>query len=109
MVELAAGQPGFLGVDSARGADGFGLTVSYWASPEAIAAWKADAEHQVARETGRTRWYSHYTLRVARVERSYAMPRSAAAIGAPAEVGLSGTFDTPGTSGTPVASRPPAD
>ena len=37
MVELASGQPGYLGVESARDADGFGITVSYWASPEAIA------------------------------------------------------------------------
>jgi hypothetical protein len=26
MIELAAGQPGFLGVESARGADGLGIT-----------------------------------------------------------------------------------
>jgi len=74
MVALAEGQPGFLGVDSARGADGFGITVSYWASEDAIRAWRAHAEHRIARETGRSHWYTHYTLRVARVERSYAMP-----------------------------------
>ena len=76
MVELAQGQPGFLGVDSARGADGFGLTVSYWRSEADIAAWKAHAEHRIARETGRSTWYAHYTLRVAKVERAYAMPAS---------------------------------
>ena len=32
MVELAATQPGFLGIDSTRGDDGFGITVSYWRS-----------------------------------------------------------------------------
>lgn len=74
MVALAEGQPGFLGVDSARGADGFGLTVSYWASEDAIRAWRVHAEHRIARETGRAHWYAHYTLRVAKVERSYAMP-----------------------------------
>ena len=71
MVELAAQQPGFLGVESARGADGFGITVSYWASEEAIAAWRRHAEHTLAREQGRTRWYSGFALRVARVERAY--------------------------------------
>ena len=30
MVELAREQPGFLGVESARDAEGFGITVSYW-------------------------------------------------------------------------------
>ena len=71
MVELAAGQPGFLGVESARGAGGFGITVSYWESTQAIANWKANAEHRIAQETGKTRWYAHYQLRVAKVERAY--------------------------------------
>jgi len=70
MNELAADMPGFLGVDSARDAE-TGITVSYWESEAAIASWKADAEHTVIRETGRTRWYSAYELRVARVERAY--------------------------------------
>jgi heme-degrading monooxygenase HmoA len=71
MVELASQQPGFLGVESARTTDGLGITVSYWSSKEAIAAWKAHAEHRVAQETGRRDWYSGYHLRVARVERDY--------------------------------------
>ncbi len=74
MVELAARQPGFLGVESVRGADGFGITVSYWASVEAIAHWKADVEHLAAQEMGRRAWYAHYELRVAKVERAYAKP-----------------------------------
>ncbi len=75
MIELAAEMPGFLGVDSARGDDGVGITVSYWESEDAIAAWKADAEHTVVRETGRALWYAEYELRVARVERAYGFTR----------------------------------
>ncbi len=71
MVELAAQQPGYLGAMSARGADGFGITVSYWASEADIARWKAHVEHVVARERGRRDWYEAYTLQVARVERAY--------------------------------------
>lgn len=74
MVELAAQQPGFLGVESVRGADGFGITVSYWRSEEDIAAWRRHAEHRVAQEQGRTQWYEHYELRVARVERAWGGP-----------------------------------
>jgi heme-degrading monooxygenase HmoA len=74
MVELAAQQPGFLGVESARTPDGLGITVSYWESEESIAAWKAQAEHKVAQETGKRVWYSDYRLRVARVEREYGKP-----------------------------------
>jgi heme-degrading monooxygenase HmoA len=68
MVEMAARQPGFLGIESARGADGFGITVSYWSSREAIAAWRDVAEHRAAQALGRERWYEHFELRVARVE-----------------------------------------
>ena len=69
MVELAAQQPGFLGVDSAR--EGLGITVSYWLSLEAIAAWKANAEHQVAQRFGREKWYAHFHTRICKVERDY--------------------------------------
>lgn len=69
MLELAARQPGFLGVDSAR-SDGVGITVSYWRDEASIAAWREQAEHAEARRLGRQRWYEQFTLRVARVERA---------------------------------------
>jgi len=71
MVELASQQPGFLGVETVRDANGFGITVSYWSSEEAIAAWKSHMEHQGAQEGGKRVWYSDYQLRVAKVERDY--------------------------------------
>jgi heme-degrading monooxygenase HmoA len=74
MVDLASQQPGFLGVESVRGKDGFGITVSYWISAEAIAAWKANIEHLAAQEKGKQKWYEHYELRVAKVKRAYAKP-----------------------------------
>jgi heme-degrading monooxygenase HmoA len=73
MAELAAQHAGYLGVESARGADGLGITVSYWRSEADIANWKRHAEHVVAQETGKTRWYEHYITRVAKVERQYEM------------------------------------
>jgi len=76
MVSLASSQPGFLGVESARSANGFGITVSYWESPQAIADWKANAEHRIAQETGKTQWYADYQLRVAKVERAHGKPMS---------------------------------
>lgn len=77
MVELAGKQPGFLGVESARGADGVGITVSYWRDAASVAAWKRDEEHRVAQRTGQATWYADYRVRVARVERAYggAAPR----------------------------------
>src|SRR5437879_6597181 len=71
MVEMAAQQPGFLGVESARGGDGIGITVSYWASLDAIRAWREHAEHRIAQRLGREKWYARFRLRVCRVEEEY--------------------------------------
>jgi len=68
MVELGSMQPGFLGVESARGADGIGITVSYWASLEAIRSWREHFEHRIAQELGREKWYQWYRLHICRVE-----------------------------------------
>ena len=73
MVELARQQPGFLGVESARGADGLGITVSYWDSESSISQWREHAEHQIAQSLGRREWYAAYELRIARVERAYGL------------------------------------
>jgi len=69
MEELAKQQPGYLGFESAR--DGLGIAVSYWESLEAIASWKVVAEHQLAQQYGRQKWYSWYKVRICRVEREY--------------------------------------
>ena len=71
MAQLASQQPGYLGVDSVRDANGVGITVSYWSSEEAIVAWRRNAEHTITREQGRKHWYKEYELRVAKVERAY--------------------------------------
>ena len=75
MLELAAEQPGFLGVESAR-SDGLGITLSYWQSEEAIRAWREHAEHSAVREQGRADWYAAFATRVAKVERAYSFARS---------------------------------
>ncbi|MBK7938201.1 MAG: antibiotic biosynthesis monooxygenase [Lewinellaceae bacterium] len=69
MLELAAEQPGFLGVESARNETG--ITVSYWQSLEAIRHWKAHAEHRIAQQMGREKWYRSYKTRICLVERDY--------------------------------------
>jgi heme-degrading monooxygenase HmoA len=71
MVELVRQQPGFLGVEATGGPDGFGITVAYFDSENAIRNWKRNLEHAAAREKGRKAWYSHYEVRVAKVERAY--------------------------------------
>lgn len=76
MVELAGKQPGFRGMESARRADGFGITVSYWDSLAAIAAWKSELEHREAQARGRASYYERYEVRVCSVERSYRFTRT---------------------------------
>ncbi|WP_219838670.1 antibiotic biosynthesis monooxygenase [Paenibacillus sp. R14(2021)] len=71
MEELAAEQPGYLGMESAREADGVGITVSYWASLEAIRSWKANPAHLLAQKQGQDDWYAAYSVRICRVEREY--------------------------------------
>lgn len=71
MLELASEVHGYLGTESLRDADGFGVTISYWETEEAILTWKSQAEHAETRERGRWLWYEHFEVRVARVERAY--------------------------------------
>ncbi len=75
MFALAKEQPGFLGYDSTGGGDTLGITVSYWETEDAIAAWKATTEHVAAQREGRARWFDSYVVRVARVERAYDFTR----------------------------------
>lgn len=69
MLDTAKGQPGFLGVDSAR--EAIGITVSYWKNLESVKNWKEHACHRVARESGRAKWYEMFTVRIAKVEKEY--------------------------------------
>ena len=69
MVELAASQPGFLGIESVD--KEAGITVSYWADLDAIKNWKNNTEHLKAQELGREKWYLSYKTRISRVERDY--------------------------------------
>ena len=75
MERLGAEQPGYLGIESARGADGLGITISYWRDADAARAWKAVAEHLGAQRLGRERWYRAYRVRVAEVVREYGYER----------------------------------
>ncbi len=75
MWELAAQQPGYLGVEMVHSDDGFGMTVSYWESLDSIRKWRAQAEHKVAQQQGRATWYERYKLRICLVEKEYAFER----------------------------------
>lgn len=71
MVKLAAEQPGFINFESVRNETGFGITISYWESLEAIKQWKEHAAHTIARKRGREQWYEQFHTRICLVEREY--------------------------------------
>lgn len=75
MFDLALEQPGCYGAETVRDAERFGITISYWKDEASIQAWKQNAKHLVAQNAGIERWYSHYELRVARIERAYSGPQ----------------------------------
>ena len=75
MEALANEQPGFLGIESARTLEGFGISATYWKDEASARAWKQVARHLEAQRAGRERWYAGYRVRVAKVEREYGYER----------------------------------
>lgn len=49
------------------------LSLSFWESEEAVAAWRNRAEHRAAQAAGRSGIFSGYRLRIAGVIRDYDM------------------------------------
>lgn len=68
MLASASQQTGFLGFETAR--QELGISVSYWASLEAIKAWKENAAHRETQKQAKD-WYSSFRVRICRVEKEY--------------------------------------
>jgi heme-degrading monooxygenase HmoA len=75
MVEAASRMDGYLGIDSTRGEDGLGITISWWRDEAAATAWRDDPEHTRIRKSGRAVWYDWYRVIVATVDRAYEWAR----------------------------------
>ncbi len=71
MVNLAGKHPGFISVESVRGNDGFGITISYWKSLEAIQSWKQNSRHLIAQKSGTEKWYESFRIRICEIQREY--------------------------------------
>lgn len=70
MRELALTQFGCLEFQSvSEGKDEIAL--SYWADEASILAWKNHAEHLIAQQLGRERWYESYSVDIASITRRY--------------------------------------
>ena len=77
MERAAAIRDGYLGIDSTRGGDGLGITISWWRDEAAALAWRDDPDHARIRDLGRARWYDWYRVIVATVDRAYEWTRPA--------------------------------
>ena len=71
MVKIAQNYQGYLGIEPARNPDGSGVAAVYWRDHESILAFARDPEHLIAKKKGREIWYSHYLIRICKVERDY--------------------------------------
>ncbi|QDU35619.1 hypothetical protein KS4_37020 [Poriferisphaera corsica] len=71
LTELAKKQPGFVGIETVRQENGFGITISYWRDKQSIRAWREHTEHWIAQQMGKSKWYDWYRVQVCKVERSY--------------------------------------
>lgn len=54
--------------------NGFEIALSYWNSLDDIQAWHLDAEHTVAQKLGKEKWYSHFSVEISEILRSYQAP-----------------------------------
>lgn len=70
LIELAKEVPGFLGIESGF-QPGFAVAVSYWATLEAIQQWSVNAQHLVAKDKAKSKWFKKYLTRIAKVEKVY--------------------------------------
>lgn len=72
--ELAR-MPGFVSVERFRSLTDPGklLSLSFWESEEAVAAWRQHAAHRTAQQAGREGVFAGYRLRVAAVLRDYGL------------------------------------
>lgn len=47
------------------------IALSYWPDEAHIRAWKQQADHLMAQQLGRERWYGDYRVEIAEVRRRY--------------------------------------
>lgn len=69
--KLGRAVPGFVALESARAADGKGITVVFYESADAIERWRVNSEHQKVKAEGRRTWYSEYQIYFTKIERGH--------------------------------------
>jgi heme-degrading monooxygenase HmoA len=67
---LGIDMPGFIAIKSFTADDGERVSIVEFDTAEHLAAWRDHAEHRVAQQQGRDRFYSEYSIQVCKVERT---------------------------------------
>jgi len=63
----------YIGAETLRNNEGYGVAVLYWRNAESIRKWARYTKHVRAKEQGKLLWYEGYRVRIAKVEREYGM------------------------------------
>jgi len=69
LFEIVAALPGFRGIRSYESEDGERLSLIEFDSHESLAAWREHAEHRVAQELGKQKYYAEYHLQICELVR----------------------------------------
>jgi heme-degrading monooxygenase HmoA len=64
LFEIVAAMPGFRSMRDYASEDGERLALIEFDSHETLAAWREQAEHRIAQELGRQRYYTEYHLQI---------------------------------------------
>jgi heme-degrading monooxygenase HmoA len=71
MFELASSMPGFLSYKDFVAEDGENVSIVEFDSLETLAAWRDHAEHKVAQQQGREKFFAAYRIQVCTPVRAY--------------------------------------
>lgn len=52
--------------------NGHEIALSYWENLADIHAWHLDAEHQVAQQLSRDKWYKNFSVEICEIKKQYA-------------------------------------
>ena len=69
LFEIVSAMPGFRGIRSYAAEDGEQLSLIEFDSHESLAAWRDHAEHRIAQELGKQKYYSEYHLQICELVR----------------------------------------
>ena len=69
LFEIVAAMPGFRGIRSYEAEDGEQMSVIEFDSHESLAAWRENAEHAIAQQLGKEKYYSEYHLQICELVR----------------------------------------